>query len=594
MKKTTLHLALAGAGLLMATGIGGEARRDWYDPVLEPGAFCGSADGGQPAMLKKFIVLAKTETAPFQPVPAQPALDRKPALYDNLGKLHFGIGTGSAQAQKWFDQGLILAFGFNHAEAQRAFREAQAADPGCAACFWAESLILGPNINVPMMPEANEPALAALGKAVALAPRATGKEQALIAALEKRYSADPKADRAALDKAYAEAMKGVAARYPADDTIQVLYAEALMDTQPWDYWEAGGAKPKGAGVDIVATLERVLARNPDHAGAAHYYIHAVEASGKPEKALPAARRLAGLAPGAGHLVHMPAHIYYRIGMYRESLEANKAAMKVDEKYFTTSPSDPLYKVAYYPHNIHFVMVSAQMGGDAATAIEAAGKLDAAIPPEVARQFAIMQPVKAAPYTTHAHFSDAATILKLPAADKDLLLAQAMYHYARATAHAQRKDAANAKSEIAALEKMEKEADFKPFAEWQVPAKEIVQTARLVAAGRLADAMGDLEGAARAYEEAIFIEDTLAYMEPPYWYYPVRQSLGSVRLRQGKLPEAEKAFRDSLAKVRNNGWALAGLAETYKRMGNAKAETATRRALAKAWFGDEKGPQLARL
>jgi hypothetical protein len=594
MKKTILHLSLAAAGFLLGTGIGGEAGRDWFDPVLEPGAFCGGSDGGQPPMLKKFLVVAKTETAPFQPVPAKPALDQKPVLYRDLGKLHFPISSKNGEAQKWFDQGVILAFGFNHAEAQRAFREAQGLDPGCAACFWAESLILGPNINVPMMPEANEPALAALKKALALAPKASKREQALIAALEKRYSADPKAERAALDKAYAEAMKGVAARYASDDTIQVLYAEALMNTQPWDYWEAGGAKPKGAGGDIVATLERVLARNPDHAGAAHFYIHAVEASSKPEKGLAAARRLASLAPGAGHLVHMPAHIYYRIGMYRESLEANKIAMKVDEKYFTTSPSDPLYKVAYYPHNIHFVMVSAQMGGDTATAIEAAGKLDASIPAEVAKQFAIMQPVKAAPYTTHAHFSDAETILKLPAADKDLLLVQAMYHYARAVAHAQRKDAANAKAEIAALEKMEKEADFKPFAEWQVPAKEIVQTARLVASGRLADAMGDLDGAARAYEDAVFIEDTLSYMEPPYWYYPVRQSLGSVRLRQGKLPEAEKAFRDSLARVRNNGWALAGLAETYKQTGNAKAEAATRKALAKAWFGDKKGPRLASL
>ena len=594
MKKTILHLSLAASGLLLGTGIGGDARQAWFDPVLEPGAFCGGNEGGQPQLLKKLIVVAKNETAPFQPVPPQPALDQKPVRYQDLGKLHFPISSKSREAQGWFDQGVILAFGFNHAEAQRAFREAQKLDPECAICHWAESLILGPNINVPMMPEAQEPAMAALAKAVALAPKANKKEQALIAALGKRYSADPKADRAALDKAYAAAMKGVAAQFPQDDTIQVLYAEAVMDTQPWDYWEAGGAKPKGEGGEIVAALERVLKRNPDHAGAAHLYIHAVEASAKPERALPQARRLAGLVPGAGHLVHMPAHIYYRIGMYKESLDANRKAMAVDENYFKTSPSDPLYKVAYYPHNIHFVMVSAQMGGDAATVIDAAGKLDAAIPPEVAKQFAIMEPVKAAPYTTHAHFSDAKTILALPAAPKDLLLVDAMYHYARAVAYAQMKDAANAKAEMAALAKMENEADFKPFAEWQVPAKEIVQTARLVAAGRLADSMGDLEGAAKAYEDAIFIEDTLSYMEPPYWYYPVRQSLGSVRLRQGKLPEAEKAFRESLAKVRNNGWALAGLAETYKRMGNAKAEAATRAAMTKAWFGDKSGPQLARL
>jgi tetratricopeptide (TPR) repeat protein len=281
-------------------------------------------------------------------------------------------------------------------------------------------------------------------------------------------------------------------------------------------------------------------------------------------------------------------------MYRESLETNKRAMAVDESYFKTSPSDPLYKMAYYPHNIHFVMVSAQMGGDAATAIEAAGKLDASIPAEAAKQFAILQPVKAAPYSTHAIFSDAATILALPAPPSDLVLVKAMYHYSRAIAHAQRKDAAAANAEIETLARMEKEADFKPFADWQIPAKEIVQTARLVATGRLADAQGNLDAAAKAYEDAAFIEDTLSYMEPPYWYYPVRQSLGSVRLRQGKLDDAEKAFRDSLARVRNNGWAMAGLAETYRQKKNRKAEAATKAAFGRAWFGPKSGPDIAKL
>ena len=586
-------LALAAAGLIFTTTLGAQQAREYFDPVLEPGAFCGGNEGKQPALLRN-LILVKNETAPFQPVPPKPALDQQPVLYKDLGKLTFPVSSKVPKLQAWFDQGLILAFGFNHAEAQRAFREAQKLDPSCAICYWAESMILGPNINVPMMPEAHAPSLAALGKALELAPKANEKERALIAALAKRYSADPKADRAPLDKAYAAAMKQVAAKYPADDTIQVLYAEAVMDTQPWDYWEPGGKKTKGDGAEIMGALERVLERNPDHTGAAHFYIHAMEASATPEKALPAARRLAGLAPGAGHIVHMPAHIYYRLGMYRESLDTNVRAMAVDERYFQTSPSDPLYKVAYYPHNIHFVMVSAQMGGDRAVAIEAAGKLDASIPAEVAKEFAIMQPVKASPYTTHALFSDPATILALPAPGAELALVKAMYHYARAVAYARQKDARNAKAEMAALEKLENTTDYKPFADFQVPAKEVIQTARLVAAARLADAQGDLEAAARAYEDAIFIEDTLSYMEPPYWYYPVRQSLGSVRLRQGKLDEAEKAFRDSLARVRNNGWALAGLAEVYKRNGNARAERATRDAMAKAWFGPKAGPDLARL
>ena len=585
-------LAAAVCAALATFATGSNAERTLPDSLLQPAGACAPL-AGQPPLLKKMI-LAATETAPFQPVPAKPVLDQRPRLYKDLGKLHFRISSTSPKAQAFFDQGLILAFGFNHAEAQRAFREAQRLDPRCAMCFWGEGLILGPNINVPMMPEANAPAIESTKRAAALAARSTPVERALIEALQQRYSADPKAERAALDKAYADAMRKVASRFPADDTVQVLYAEALMDTQPWDYWEAGGTKNKGSGGDIVRTIEKVLQRNPRHAGAVHLYIHAMEASNKPEKALPYANRLAGLAPGAGHLVHMPAHIYYRIGMYRESLEANKRAIAVDERYFTTSPSDPLYKAAYYPHNIHFVMVSAQMGGDRATALDAAAKLDASIPVEVAKMFAIMQPVKAAPYTTHAQFAEPAAILALPAASKELVLVDAMYHYARAVAYANLKDEANAKLEIAALAKMEGEADFKPFADWGVPAREIVQTARYVAAGRLADTLGDLEGAAKAYEDAIFIEDSLAYMEPPFWYYPVRQSLGSVRLRQGKLDAAEQAFRESLARVRNNGWALAGLAETYKRKGDAAAERQAREALARTWFGDKSGPDLARL
>ena len=459
--------------------------------------------------------------------------------------------------------------------------------------WWGEALVLGPNINAPMMPEAAAPALAALAKAVELAPGAPAKDRALIAALQKRYSADPKAERAALDAAFADAMKSVAAKYPGDDTVLTLYAESVMDTQAWDYWEAGGAKPKGRAAELLAALEKVLARNPNHPGAIHLYIHAVEASTKPERALPHARRLAALMPGAGHIVHMPAHIYYRVGLYKESLEINKRAMAVDEQYFSTSPSDPMYKSAYYPHNIHFVLVSAQMGGDGPTAIDAAGKLDASLSDTVIAQFAVLEPIKAAPYLAHALFSAPEAILALKAPPKEQVLVSALAHYARALAFAAKKDATGAQREIDAIAAIEQKADFKPYADWAVPGKEIVQTARLVASARLADAQGDLAGAAKAYEEAIAIEDALAYMEPPYWYYPIRQSLGSVYLRQGKLDEAEKAFRDSLARVRSNGWALAGLAEVYKRKGDAKAEASARQAYARAWLGGA-APDVGRL
>jgi tetratricopeptide (TPR) repeat protein len=594
-----IFVVLAACGLVSSgTLVGGAAdagrsSADGFDPLLgDPDRACGVATGGQPPVMKA-LILAKTETTPFQPVPMKAAGGDVP-LYDNLGAMALKISTRAAGAQAYFNQGLRLSFGFNHAEAQRAFQAAQRLDPGCAMCFWGEALVLGPNINVPMAPEANAPAVAALARAVALKGGVTEREHALIDALEKRYSADPKAERPALDAAYADAMKSVAARFPADDMIQTLFAEASMDTQPWDYWEAAGARPKGRTSDIVDALESVLKRNPAHAGAIHLYIHTMEASTHPEKALPYAKRLGALVPGAGHLVHMPAHIYYRLGMYRESLAANRQAIEVDERYFKTSPSDPLYKAAYYPHNIHFLMVSAQRGGDARTAIEAATKLEAAVPLEVVKQFAILQPIKAAPYTTHAQFSDPDTILKLAAPPEDIVLVTTMYHYARAVAFARAKDTAGAQKEIDALARIENAADFKPFEPWGVPAKEIVQTARWVASGRLADASGDLEGAAKAYESAIRIEDGLVYTEPPYWYYPVRQSLGAVRLRQGKLDEAEKAFRDSLVRVRNNGWALAGLAEVERKKGDAKAGSVARQAYQRAWFGPKAGPDFARL
>ena len=598
MKRPSSRLAILSVAL---AGLGGSA---WvmgrspepaaaYDSLLDPGGgVCSAPAAGRPALLEALVLAQATETRPFPVVPMQ-AADGAVPLYDNLGTLGLEVGTASATAQAYFDQGLRWAFAFNHAEAQRAFQAAQHADPKLAMAHWGEALVLGPNINAPMAPEALAPALAALARAVELAPAAPARDRALIAALRQRYSADPRAERAALDAAFADAMAAVARQYPDEDTIQALYAESIMDTQPWDYWEAAGTRPKGRAAEMLATLEKVLARNPEHPGAIHLYIHAVEASASPERGLPHARRLAALMPGAGHIVHMPAHIYYRVGLSKESLEANKRAMAVDEAYFATSPFDPLYKAAYYPHNIHFVLVSAQMGGDGATAIQAADRLDAALGDDVVGQFPVLEPIKAAPYLAHAIFSPPGRVLALDAPPEKQVLVSALAHYARALAHAARNDFDGAQREIAAIERIEHSADFQPYADWYVPGREIVQTAQLVASARLADARGDPAAAARAYEAAIAIEDSLAYMEPPYWYYPVRQSLGSVYLRQGRLDESEKVLRESLLRSRGNGWALAGLAEVYRRKGDRQAERATRQAYESAWFGD-KAPDIARL
>jgi tetratricopeptide (TPR) repeat protein len=389
-------------------------------------------------------------------------------------------------------------------------------------------------------------------------------------------------------------MTQAAASFPNNDTIQVLFAESLMDLSPWNYWEAGGSKPKGRTADIVDALERVLERNPTHPGAIHYYIHTMEASTQPEKALPYARQLARQMPGAGHIVHMPSHIYYRIGLYQDALQSNVRAIEADERYFRRTESDPVYKGAYYPHNIHFVMVSALMGGDGKTALDAAAKLDKALPGALVKEFSMMQPVKAAPYFSHVQFSSPDTLLALPDPGPELVLVKAMWHYARAVGFARKGAAAESQREIDAIGAIERTADFKPITDWGVPAREIVQTARTVAAGRLADARKDWPSAIKFYQDAVAIQDALPYTEPPYWYYPVRQSLGASLLRAGRLDEAETALRASLARTPSNGWAISGLMALYRERGDRAALAAARKRFETTWLGHPRGPALSAL
>lgn len=600
MRNTRIARMLGAAGIISLgafatspTLAGRSADDKVFDAMFANGKICAPVQPGPPPLLQK-LMLAKAETAPFKPGARQSdtLAAAMPPLFKDLGDLHFKISTTSAQAQAYFDQGLRLTFGFNHAEAARAFRAAQKLDPQCAMCFWGEGFVLGPNLNMPLLPEAAAPALAAAQNAAARSATASDAEKALIAALAKRYSADPKAERAALDKAFADAMTEAAAKFRNDDIIQVLFADALMNLSPWDYWEAAGAKPKGRTQEVVDALERVLERNPGHAGAIHFYIHAMEASTKPEKALPYARELGKQMPGAGHMVHMPAHIYYRVGLYKESLKANLDAIAADERYFKTSRSDQQYKSGYYPHNVHFVMVSALMGGEGKAALDAGAKLDKVIDPDYLRVSAGLQPVKAAPYFSHVQFSSPEIILALPDPGKDYILVKAMWHYARAVAFARKSDIAGSQKEIDTLAAIERDGDFEALKKADVPGKEIVQTARYIALGRLADARGDLPGVIKAFEDAVFVQDTLPYTEPPHWYYPVRQSLGVALLRAGRLDEAEKAFRESLAQTPSNGWALKGLMEVYRQRGDAAALKAAQRKFATTWLGKKGGPDLS--
>jgi tetratricopeptide (TPR) repeat protein len=543
------------------------------------------------------LVATQTEVPQARSNAASPALafaDSDPPLWDGLGSLTYKVTTSSAAAQSYFDQGLRLTHAFNHEEAQRAFRKAQKLDPDCAMCFWGEALVLGPNINMPMVEEAVAPAFAAAQRARALAGKASPQEQALIAALSKRYAENPKADRAELDAAYAAAMAQAAAQFPEDNEIAVLYAEALMDLSPWDYWQPGGREPNPQSAAIVPTLERVLAKDPNHPGAIHYYIHAVEASDRPGRAEPYADRLRGAVPGAGHLVHMPSHIYYRVGRYLDALADNKTAIGVDEKYLaSTNAPMGVYRLGYYPHNVHFVLASAQMAGDGPTVIAAAEKLRGLIPDEVARGIALVQPVKAAPYFAHALFSPSATVLALPDPGDAIPYVKAMWHYARGIAYAAQGEFTAAKAEANAIAALEG-GDFTLLKSSGVPAQDVLALARTVIEARVAQRQGDKAAAIERFERAAALQDGLPYMEPPYWYYPVRQSLAVALMQAGRLDEAEEQFQRALKRAPGNGWSWYGLAELYKARGKADQASKLEADLAKTWIGDRLQLELSKL
>ena len=592
-----LYLAMLAAGILASDGLP-EAQSTVFVPELAmlDGALCVAPAGRAPAP-SLLAQAAKTEVSPAAKAaagaaPPPAALDQP--LIQGLGTRGLKITTSSKAAQQYFDQGLRLAWNFNHAEAQRAFQKAQRFDPDCAMCYWGEAYVLGPNINVPMDPAANAPAAVAAAKAQALGGKATPREQALIAAIAARYSPDPKAERPALDEAYANAMAQAAAKFPDDVDVLALYAEALMDRSPWDYWEPGGTKPKPLVAPLLDTLETLLRKDPNHVGGIHLYIHAVEASADAKRAEPYADKLAKLTPNAGHLVHMPAHIYFRLGRYKDSLATNQAAVKVDENYIKQFAPQGVYPLGYYSHNLHFIMVSAQMSGEAELVIAAADKLAKNIPVEVAKAVPLVVPMKAAPYFSHAQFSDLATILALPEPSAELPYLQVAWRYTRGVALAQGGSPKAARSQLAEIERIVSTADYSAFTASGIPAKDVGRIAAHVLRARIAQGAKDLDGAVRELEAAVTIQDTLPYMEPPYWYYPVRQTLGAVLLLKGDAQGARDAFRDSLAKTPNNAWSLYGLRQTFEKQGKAAEAREAEKYLARAWSGDRKRLDLQRL
>jgi len=591
MHTVLYRAAIAGMGFFLASFAPGTSFSPATLAMLDPSrlatSLCGGT-GGRAALLQQ-LLLAQAVAAPVGKASAAMP------LYADLAEPRFPVTTANAQARRYFNQGLVLTYGFNHAGAVRSFRAAQRLDPGCALCWWGEAVALGPNINAPMDDRDRSAALAAIDRASSLKSRATPVEQALIDAVARRYARDPGADRAALDAAYADAMIEVARRFPQDDNVALLAAEAVMDTSPWNYWQADRRTPVGRSGEAVRLVETVLARDPANLQAAHLQIHLMENSADPRRAEASADRLARpRAPSAGHLVHMPAHIYQLVGRHADSIRVNVAAARSDEAFIRATDDHSLVRYGYYPHNIHFIVTSAQMAGDMATAIREARRLRTILDPATSARIAWIQAIDAAPYLAMAQFAQPDAILAMPPADARLPYAVAMRLYARAVAEAQRRNRAGVERELAALAKLRASPAFAGMIEQGVPAPDLLALADAVARGRLAFAERHYDEAARFYRAAIAIEGKLPYQEPPYWYYPVNQSLGAALFKAGRYDAASRAFRTALVQTPRNGWALYGLAESERAQGRALEAAAARQALQQAWLGDKGWLRMERL
>lgn len=500
-------------------------------------------------------------------------------LFDNLGSWQHRITTTSEQAQRFFDQGLRLVYGFNHEEAIHSFEEAARLDPSAAMAYWGIALALGPNINQPMDKQAERRAWDALQQARAHRAGVSPAEQAYIDALGKRYSAKGGA-RTVLDKAYAQAMRALWRQFPDDADVGTLFADALMNLRPWDLWTADG-KGKPGTDEIVATLEAVLARHPDHPGACHLYIHAVEASPSPERALSCAERLPGLMPGAGHLVHMPAHIYIRLGKYHEAAERNQHAAQVDERYLARRKLTGMYAVGYYPHNLHFLWASLIMEGREADAIKTARELSATISPAEAAKELWKEQYLALPLYSMIRFGQWDALLREPAPAKGLMLVSGMWRLGRGLALAATGRLPGAEGEHVALSALAKRLGRDRTPE-QKTQRTLLKIAERLLAADIAVRKQRFPDATRSFQEAVKLEDALPYTEPPYWPLPVRHYFGAALLIAGQAAEAEAVYRADLTRNPHNGWALLGLMQSLRAQGKAGEADTVEQQFTSAW------------
>jgi tetratricopeptide (TPR) repeat protein len=500
----------------------------------------------------------------------------------NLGNHKFPVTTSSARAQLFINQGLMLTYGFNHAEATRSFREAARLDPDCAMAYWGMALVMGPNINLAMAPEKEPQAYEMIQKALALKKNASIREQAYIDALAKRYSGNGRPNRTALDQAYVEAIRELHNRYPDDLDAATLYAEAVMDLRPWNYWTRD-RRPYPETSEVIRVLESVLARNPKHPGAIHLYIHTVEYA-RPELAEAGAERLRILSPGAGHLVHMPSHIFRRVGRYSDASKSNEDAIAADEDYITQCRAQGVYPLAYYPHNIHFLWDSASMEGRSLVAIDAARKAASSIPAGAWRQVPLLHQFLVAPLFAYTRFGEWDLILNEPRPPDESLFWTGVWHYTRGLAFTATGKLDDATQELDRLQRIaaQKSLDGYRVTFSRNGAKAILGIAIEVLAGELAAKRGDYDNAIARLHRGILLEDNLIYNEPPDWHVPVRQSLGAVLLDAGRFAEAEAVYWQDLSQNRENGWSLFGLMQSLRAQGKEEQAVMVEKRFRKTW------------
>ncbi len=507
----------------------------------------------------------------------------------------YPVTTESPDAQDLFDLGLSLVISFNHDAAIDVFRQAQAADPGCAMCHWGEAFARGSNLNLAVGEDALQLAHDAAQAAKLRASGTPVLEQVLIDAMVARYPRTEDGNVSENPVAFADALALAAVQYPNNDLVLSLAAEAAMNTQPWDYWQADGHTPKGRTAEVINLLETVLDRNPDFVHAIHLYIHATEASDDPFRAIATAEQLPGLAPQSGHLVHMPSHLWYLTGQWKRSMESNLAAAHADELYIASGNAPPLYEYGYYPHNLHFILTSAMMAGDGKTALSTASRLDAALPQDMSSLAPWIALIRPSAYYAHAQFSAPDIVLGLPDPGTESVMDSVAWHYARGLAFAAEGGTVSAQAEADRIDALITSDGVAELEAQYLPAGDIARISSLIVTARIAARNGDFDSAISQMERAADLQDALPYSEPPIWYYPARQTLAALLLQDGQIDRAEVMFRRALLKSPNNAHALYGLWQTYKAKGDRRSARYAKHLFKKAWMGKRgASPELARL